>query len=70
MSRGAELSFVNGARRDRQPQRTIGDDRAEVAARSEHPSARIEPATYRGQITGGGGERPRLHATRIGVAGW
>ena len=47
---GGEIALRQAAGRDRQAKRVAIEDRAEIAARAEHPAARIEPPANLDQV--------------------
>src|SRR5262245_9531635 len=53
---GGELTLEFAARRDRETQRTAAQHDAEIAARAENPSSRVEPPPCRTQPASRGGE--------------
>src|SRR5438034_1652353 len=63
---GTELAFRHRAGCDRETKRAAREDRAEVAARAEGPSARVEAAADIGQLPRRAGERSRRIARPVG----
>src|SRR5262249_58290721 len=60
---GRQLALVGAAARDHEAQWIAARDRAEVAARSERPSTRVQPVSEAGQLIREGLERPSADLT-------
>src|SRR5262245_65243264 len=60
-----ELSLVDRAGGDRQPERIAAHDRAEIAACAEYPASVVEPTT-----DGGEGDRDRVHSRETSWRSW